>query len=460
MERRSDSAPNEIQLDQETDLNTLQAQRRNLWLASLGAMLEYYDFVVFIYVASKIGAAFFPPGTSETIKLLQTLGIYSLGFVIRPIAGLVIAHYADRIGRKRLFIMTVSLISVSTLAMGLLPTYEDIGWMAPVLLLVLRMLQGCAVGGELPSAGVFVSEHAGAGRIGYNSAVLQSMAYGGFLLGATAAIVADLVATAWGYPSLSWRLPFIVGGTFGLISGYLRRALDETPLFLEARKRASQEVRVPLREVIHSHRAACFFGFGIVLVMTVTNIVFFQYWPTLLKQLGHSHSHSLTASLVAIASVMLALPAWGLIADRFGWRACLGTGAMLLAALSVWLFQSLPEIGKDSNALLWSIVPVAIACGAVVAPVPGILSSIFPTPIRQSGYAVAYNIGVAIFGGPLPMVLVWITSTMGVPAIGWLVLAACMLSVALSGVVGRLPQFLGVKAPATQDLPEAQLISR
>lgn len=439
---------------------TTNPQTRNLWLASLGAMLEYYDFVVYIYVASKISAAFFPPGTSEAIKLMQTLGIYSLGFVVRPLAGLVIAHYADRIGRKRLFIMTVALMSVSTLAMGLLPTYEDIGWLAPALLLLLRVMQGCAVGGELPSAGVFVSEHARSDRVGYSGGVLQSMAYGGFLLGASAAMAADLLATSAGYPSLSWRLPFIMGGTFGLIAGYLRRALDETPLFLEARKRASQDVHAPLRLVVRSHRAACFFGFGIVLVMSVINVVFFQYWPTLLKQLGHSHSHSLAASMVAIATVMVAMPLWGLIADRFGWRACLGGGAMLLAALSVWLFQALPTIGKDSAALLWSIVPVAIACGAIVAPVPGILSSIFPTPIRQSGYAVAYNIGVAMFAGPLPLLLVWITSALGVPAIGWLVLAACVLSVVLGSLVGHLQQFLGTQAPAGQELPNAQLVGR
>ncbi|CAN5636586.1 MFS transporter [soil metagenome] len=434
------------------------AQRRNLWLASLGAMLEYYDFVVYIYVAAKIGAAFFPSGTSDSIKLMQTLGIYSLGFVIRPVAGLVIASYADRIGRKRLFIFTVAMMSISTLALGLLPTYEDIGWLAPALLLLLRVIQGCAVGGELPSAGVFVSEHARSDRVGYSGGVLQSMAYGGFLLGASAAIVADLVATSAGYPSLSWRLPFIVGGAFGLIAGYLRRALDETPLFIAARKRASQDVHAPLRVVVRSHRGAVFFGFGIVLVMSVMNVVFFQYWPTLLSQLGHSHSHSLAASSVAIASFMVAMPLWGLFADRFGWRACLCSGATLLALLSMWVFQVLPGVAKDSTTLLWITVPMAIACGALVAPVPGILSSIFPTPIRQSGYAVAYNIGVAAFAGPLPLLLVWITSTLGVPAISWVVLAACVLAVVLGGLVGRVQQFLGTRPSAAQDLPNAQLV--
>lgn len=440
--------------------NSLKAQRRNLWLASLGAMLEYYDFVVFIYVASKISTAFFPPGTSEAVKLMQTLAIYSLGFVIRPVAGLIIAHYADRIGRKRLFIMTVSLISLTTLGMGLLPTYADIGWLAPVLLLTLRMLQGCAVGGELPSAGVFVSEHARVDRLGYSGGVLQSMAYGGFLLGATAAMAADAIATAVGYESLSWRLPFIVGGTFGLVAGYLRRALDETPLFVEARKRASQDSHAPLRVVISSHRGACAFGFALILVMTVINVVFFQYWPTLLKQLGHSNSHSLIASQISIATIMVVLPFWGLIADRFGWRACLGVGALLLSIGSVWLFQSLPGIEKDSPALLWSTIPVAIACGSVVATVPGILSSLFPTPIRQSGYAVAYNIGVAVFGGPLPVFLVWVTSTFGVPAVSWVVVVVCLVSMALGGLIGRMPQFLGTRAPAESSDPNTQLVAR
>jgi MFS family permease len=437
----------EHQQDQETNMSTTaNAKRRNLWLASFGAMLEYYDFVVYIYVASKISGAFFPAGTSESVKLMQTLGIYSLGFLIRPLAGITIAHYADRIGRKGLFIMTVALMSISTFGMGLLPGYAQIGWLAPVLLLLLRLLQGCAVGGELPSAGVFVAEHAGAGRAGYAGGVLQAMAYGGFLLGAGAAVASDLISTAVGTESLSWRLPFIVGGVFGLIAGYLRRRLDETPLFLEAKQVKHKDRGLPLGIVLKSYRGACLFGLGAVFVMTVINIVFFQYWPTLVeKQLGFSHAFALTASLTAIAAVMISLPFWGMLCDRFGWQAALGGGAALLAALSLWFFGSLARTGSEPLQMIWMVIPVAIACGAVVAPVPGILSTIFPTEVRQSGYAVAYNIGVALFGGPLPVLLVWLTGQFGLAAIAYLVTGACGVSMLLAMTVSRVTQHLAMQ---------------
>jgi MFS family permease len=134
--------------------------RRNIRLGSLGAALEYYDFVAYLYVATLIGQAFFPADMSDTIRLVQTLAIYSTGLLIRPVAGILIARVADRVGRKRLFILTVAVMSVATLLIGLLPTYAQVGWLAPALLLLLRLAQGCAVGGELPAAAVFVSEHA------------------------------------------------------------------------------------------------------------------------------------------------------------------------------------------------------------------------------------------------------------------------------------------------------------
>lgn len=147
-------------------MRSAKEDRKNLGLASLGAVLECFDFVVFVFVAAAISEAFFPAGASTALKQLQTFGIYAIGYLVRPVAGIIIAHFADQIGRKKLFIFTVLLMSVPTFLMGLLPTYSQIGLWAPALLLLLRILQGCAVGGELPGAAVFVSEHAPANKLG------------------------------------------------------------------------------------------------------------------------------------------------------------------------------------------------------------------------------------------------------------------------------------------------------
>jgi MFS family permease len=417
---------------------------KNLWLASLGAMLEYYDFVVYIYLATKISVAFFPAGGSDVLKLTQTLAIYSIGFVIRPFAGLIMSHYADKLGRKKLFIFTVTLMSVATLLIGLLPTYNSVGWIAPIALLFLRILQGCAVGGELPSAAVFVTEHSKVNRIGFSSGVLQSMAYGGFLLGASAALAADAFSKVFPeYPSLAWRLPFIVGGALGIVSAYLRRALEETPLFEEMKNRSAGSI-TPLKSVFRDHRSALVLGFGLIFAMTITNFVYFQYFPTFLEsQLKHSHSHALTVSMTAIWAMMVAAPLWGMVSDRLGWATSIGIGALLLTVLSTWLFNTVPQLPVNSMDLVWSIIPVAMASGAIVAPVPGLLSSIFPTAMRQSGYAVPYNIGVALFGGPLPLILVWLVSTYGLHAPLYVLLLSYVVVLLVSLKINKTVFYLG-----------------
>ena len=157
----------------------------------MGALLEYFDFQVYVFVAAALGEALFPPGASTWVSQVQTFGIYAVGYLVRPVAGVVIAHYADRIGRKKLFIFTVLLMSVPTMLMGLLPTYETAGWFAPIALLVLRILQGCAVGGEIPGASVFVSEHAPPNHLRFSSGFFFGVINLGLLLGAGVAAGAN-----------------------------------------------------------------------------------------------------------------------------------------------------------------------------------------------------------------------------------------------------------------------------
>ena len=250
---------------------------RNLGLASMGAMLEYYDFVVFVFVAAALSQAMFPPDTSEWLRLVQVFSIYAIGYLIKPLAGLVIAHFADRIGRKRLFVITILLMSVPTFLMGLLPSYQQAGAIAPVLLLSLRILQGCAVSGELPSAAVFVTEHARPNRLFFASGLLHSVIHCGLLLGSASAAVATLVASEVpGQPSLAWRIPFVLGGVFGLTAAYLRRHLDETPLFKQLREKR-QVSRLPLGEVLRRCRQACLVGLVIFLSQSITASVFLQF---------------------------------------------------------------------------------------------------------------------------------------------------------------------------------------
>jgi MFS family permease len=440
-------------MTQSSSSDAARRARRNIRLGSLGAALEYYDFVVYIYVATLIGRAFFPADMAPTLRLVQTLAIYSTGLLVRPVAGILIARVADRVGRKRLFILTVAVMSVSTVMIGILPTYAQVGWPAPVLLLLARLAQGCAVGGEVPAAAVFVTEHAPAGRVARAGAFQQMTAYSGFLLGAGAAFLSGLVVTHLtpGTPSLAWRLPFLVGGLLGFVSLYLRRRLDETPEFVRERGEEARRPAAPVREVLGKHRPAVLFAVLVAVAITLVNVTYFNYWPTYLQTaLRYPATTALAASLVAIAGAMVAMPVWGLVADRYGWRRMLLWVGCSAAATTVLLLVVVPGLSPGSGLAVWIMLPAAMAAGGVPAAVPGLISAIFPTEVRQTGFSVPYNIVIALLGGFLNLILVWLVATVGTSAPMYVVLVACVLTVAAALAVKGIRVYLGRGAVPSQ----------
>lgn len=430
---------------------TRRASKRNIRLGSLGAALEYYDFVVYLYVATLIGQAFFPADTSEAARLIQTLSIYAIGMVIRPFAGVLIARSADRVGRKKMFIFTVALMSLSTLVIGLSPTFQQIGWFAPALLILMRALQGCAVGGELPGAAVFVTEHAGRDRVARAGAFQQMTAYTGFLLGATAAFLAGIITTQVfpGMPSLAWRLPFIVGGVLGLITIYLRRNLDETPSFVHESERRNQRTAAPVKEVLRDFRRPLLFSTLVVLPLALANGTYFQFWPTYLQAtLGLPANVALSATLISIAVAMLSMPLWGFVADKYGWSVELALAALLTTIATIFLLLAQPMVTQQPSLAFWIQAPAAFAIGGIVAAVPGLVSSSFPTEVRQTGYALTYNVVVAVVGGPFIVMLAWLVATFGPSAPMFVVLAAGGLTFVAAILVRGVRLYLGSNSEA------------
>jgi len=366
-------------------------------------MLKYYDFIIFMFVADALSQAFFPSDASPWINQMQTLDIFAIGYFVRPIAGLVFAHIADMVGRKRMFIFLLVLMSVPTFLIGVMPTYAQVGVWAPILLLVMRALQGCAVGGEFPSASVFVSEHAKPHRLGTTSGVMSGIIQTGLLLGAGAAVLAAAIAKHADIPSLAWRLPFIVSGVLGLTSTYLRRQLEESPLYEEIRQSHQLADSLPVKLVLIHHRNACLIGLIIGLAMAVGATLFLQ--PLLMStQYGVPCEQALQANMVGALALCVSMPVWGRLADTTGWARALGisAAAILLAALSFFWF--LPNVLAGTGSLAVLFIPLNVAFGAMLGLVPGLLSALFPTSIRQSGYALLYSL-VAIFAGVMPLLL-------------------------------------------------------
>ena len=430
-------------------METARNQARNLGLASLGAVLEYFDFQVYVFVAAAISVAFFPAGASVWLKQLQVFGIYAIGYLVRPIAGIIIAHYADKIGRKKLFVLTVLLMSVPTFLMGLLPTYALVGWLAPAILLLLRILQGCAVGGELPGASVFVSEHAPSRWLGLSSGTFQGVVNCGLLLGAAAAALASLVASLDpALASLSWRMPFVLGGLFGLMAAYLRRHLAESPMFESIKQERRLSKQTPLVVVLKQYRLQCVLALALVFVFSTTSGVYFQYLPTfLVTQLHFTPGIVFTSNIFGVIAFVLGMPLWGLVRDRFGWSRTIAAGAVLNAAICVWFFHFLPTLGPADEGLFYAFILVGLGAGCVHAMVPGLISSLFPTAIRQSGFALPYSVGTAVFTGLTPLFLAWLARDYGLAAPMYQYLAACVVALVIAYVVNALPQFLGT-APA------------
>lgn len=378
---------------------------RTLALASLGGALEFYDFVVFVFFISVLGKLFFPSSLPEWLRQLQTFGIFAAGYLARPLGGIVMAHFGDRHGRKRVFTFSVLLMAVPTLVIGLLPTYQSIGIAAPLLLLVMRLLQGVAIGGEAPGGWVFVAEHARPGRVGLAIGLLTSGLTFGILLGSLVATVLNLELNQAEIAAKFWRLPFLLGGLFGIGAMLLRRWLAETPVFEEIRRRAAISQDLPLRAVVKGHKRAIAVSMLVSWMLTATIVVVILMNPALLPRLyGLEPAAVQTANLAATAALCIAVVGVGVASDRFGLRRVAIPMLLLLIAATYALYIG---AGRMPAALAPLYVLAGIAAGsAVFAPL--VMVRAFPPEVRFSGVSFSYNVVYAIFGGITPPLVLWL----------------------------------------------------
>jgi len=247
---------------------------KTLSLSALGGALEFYDFIIFVFFATVVGKLFFPADMPEWLRLMQTFGIFAAGYLARPLGGIVMAHFGDLLGRKKMFTLSIFMMAVPTLIMGLLPTYAQIGMWAPILLLLMRVIQGAAIGGEVPGAWVFVSEHVPQRHVGYACGTLTSGLTAGILLGSLVATAINSLYTPVEVADYAWRIPFLLGGVFGLFSVYLRRWLHETPVFAELQQRKALAEEVPLRAVLRDHRGAIAISMLLTWLLSAAIVVF------------------------------------------------------------------------------------------------------------------------------------------------------------------------------------------
>ncbi len=407
--------------------------RRAVTAAVVGNILEWYDFAVYAYMAAAIARHFFP-ADNETSSLLATFAAFGVGFVVRPLGGIVIGRLGDVRGRKAALIVTVVLMAAGTLAIGLIPSYETIGVMAPVLVVLARLVQGFSAGGEWGSSTAFIVEWAPPGRRGLFGSLQQCSVAGGLLLGsgiaaATHTMFAPEVVADW-----AWRIPFLLGALLGPMGLYLRRHVADTPAFEAASRSRTQRPDGDLASSLGLAAQA----FGFTVVWTVAYYLILAYMPTFAqKQIGLGQGQALWATGIGLAVLIVVTPLAGGVSDRIGRKPLLLGACVSLILLPYPLFAVMLE--QRSFAAVTAVqVVFAIVIALFCGPGPAAIAELFPTRGRSTWMSIGYSLAVAVFGGFAPFIATWLIQETGSPiSPTWYLIASAVVSTA---IIARLDE--------------------
>ncbi|HEY8163799.1 MAG: MFS transporter [Methylocystis sp.] len=375
---------------------------KTLGLASLGGALEFYDFIVAAFFTTTLAAVFFPRDMPDWLAQLQVFCVFAAGYVVRPFGGVVLAHFGDRLGRKKMFTFGLFLMALPTLLIGLLPNYETAGIVAPLLFLTCRMLQGLSVGGEVPGAWIFCAEHVREKRVGLACGLLMGGLCLGILLGALTSRVATSALSPEELVAWGWRIPFLIGGVFGLISVHLRRYLRETPVFEALRARRETECRPPISIVLASHGRRVLVSMAAIWVFAGIFVIYFLYLPTYFQtQWNYPAANVFTANCWGVFLLTLGGVFAGWAADIIGGGKTFMIGSGLMFAVMAVLGLAL----GDAEAHVLNLYALGgFSIGAITLG-PYIIVRSFPPEVRFTGFALSYNSAYAIFGGTAPLAM-------------------------------------------------------
>jgi MHS family proline/betaine transporter-like MFS transporter len=373
--------------------------------ASIGNALEWFDLVVYGFFAVTIAKLFFPAG-NDTVSLLLTLGTFGVSFFMRPLGAVVLGVYADRAGRKAALTLSILLMMAGTLLIAVMPTYASIGVLAPVGIVLARMIQGFSAGGEFGSATAFLAEH-GAHRRGFFSSWQASSQGLTTLLAAIFGAVLTSALTPEQMLSWGWRVPFFFGLLIGPVAFYIRRHIDETPEFL-----AAQTTQRPLADTFTHQKERLALAIGAVVVGTVATYLIL-YMPTYaVKQLGIPASAAFSATIATGITQMIGAPIFGHWSDRIG-----RTGIMIGAA-TLFLLLAYPAFAVlAAHPRFGVLIGMQLFLGTIVSAyfgaLPALLTELFPTQTRTTGMSLGYNIAATVFGGFAPFIVTWLIGATG-----------------------------------------------
>ncbi|MEW1796878.1 MULTISPECIES: glycine betaine/L-proline transporter ProP [Streptomyces] len=441
------------------------AVRRAVKAAALGNAMEWFDFGIYSYLALTIGRVFFPTG-NDTTELLSSFATFAVAFLVRPLGGMFFGPLGDRIGRKKVLAMTMILMAIGTGAIGLIPSYDTIGYWSPALLIIFRLVQGFSTGGEYGGASTFIAEYAPDKRRGFFGSFLEFGTLGGYV--GAAGLVTGL--TAWlgtdGMNAWGWRVPFLVAAPLGLIGLYLRLRLDETPAFAkleqdtvhasEAADLVETGTASDLGKIFREHWPRLILCVCLVGAYNVTDYMLLSYMPTYLSdQLHYSDTHGLLILLGVMVALMGIISQVGRLSDHFGRKPLLMTGMLGFLLLSLPAFLLIQQGGYLVVAAGMAMLGLSLVCllGTMSASLP----ALFPTSVRYGSLSVGYNLSASLFGGTTPFVITGLISLTGdnlMPAY-YSMLAALIGVVAVACMKETARQPLEGSPPSVQTKEEA-----
>lgn len=439
-------------------------RRRAFTGAISGHAIEWYDYGAYGFLAVYVGRLFFA-ADDPVVGLMSSFAVFALSFFIRPLGGIFFGPLADRLGRKGTMMAVIIMMSGATFLIGVLPTFETIGVFAPILLVLLRCVQGFAAGGEIGTVTAFVAEYAGPGRRGYSTSWLMVTAVMGLVFGSLVAngmiaALGDEAMLAWG-----WRIPFLIAGPLGAVALYIRLKLEDTPAFQAIAQRGGR-AKSPLRESKSWVRAIALVGGIITLHASIFYLVVTFASTYLTTHLGFDANTNFWYILIAGALTAVVMPFGGKFTDRYGRKPFLFVVGVLATASMLWFF--LAAQGATPQSFFWPLMACALTLGLYASSTYALMTELLPTHIRSTGIALGYNLPVAVFGGSAPFIASWLISLDGDITAPWTFFVGTGLLSLISLLVlkksdfarvvevsgGHLPPDLAFAGPAgTQNTP-------
>lgn len=411
---------------------------------AMGNVVEWYEYGVYSYTAGIIGTQFFPSG-STTTAFLYAFALFAISFFFRPLGGIIFGSIGDRLGRKKILTITIILMSLSTAAIGIIPSYESFGIAATILLVVMRMIQGLAAGGEYGAATVFTTESAPYQKRGLFTSFLESGVLFGYIIGASSVALLTFILSADAMNLWGWRIPFILSLPLALIGMYLRTKVDDTPVFSKLQKEDSLSEK-PFKEMFSTARKPLLTTFCCIAFANGAYYTLLTYLPSYFEtEIGLSASNSLLITIIGMIFMIFLIPFVGILSDHFGRKLFMFLSSILAIISAVPIFWLIMDGGNFGP--LFGFLLLGILVSLFVGAQPAALPPLFPSRVRNSGYSFSYNISTAIFGGGAPFIITALTSL----SQSSLTPSFFLVGVAIIAVIGLLFVPETAKKPIHQD---------